>query len=105
MREEYKNGDEIQLKENGCDGCSPSVVNGVFCHEQGCPDAWRDSTKACDECGCDFYRTERYDSICDGCRNGNYDYDEEVWDWDEEEITDECDAEFNAEFEDAGFPE
>lgn len=22
-----------------CDACSPSVVNGAFCHERGCPNA------------------------------------------------------------------
>lgn len=42
MRETYNNGDEISLKHNGCDGCSPCTIQGVFCHETGCPDAWRD---------------------------------------------------------------
>jgi len=42
MRKNYNNGDEISLKQNGCDGCSPSMINGVLCHETGCPDAWRD---------------------------------------------------------------
>ena len=43
MREYYHNGDPIDLKHNGCDGCSPSTINGVLVHERGCPDAWRDA--------------------------------------------------------------
>ena len=43
MREHYNNGDPIDLKHNGCDGCSPSMINGVLVHERGCPDAWRDA--------------------------------------------------------------
>jgi len=42
MRTEYLNGDPIDLIYNGCNGCSPTTVNGVLCHESGCPDAWRD---------------------------------------------------------------
>jgi len=79
MREKYKNGDEISLVFGGCDGCSPSVINGVFCHEQGCPDAWRDRTKVCDECGFEFQPTEEFQSICDSCQyedEDSIDYDE-----------------------------
>jgi hypothetical protein len=43
MRTHYNNGDMINLEFNGCDGCSPCMVNAAFCHEQGCPDAWRDA--------------------------------------------------------------
>src|SRR5512139_471427 len=35
---------DVKVDEDGdmeerktCDQCSPSVVNGVFCHEEGCP--------------------------------------------------------------------
>jgi hypothetical protein len=41
-REYYNNGDAIALTNTGCDGCTPSVINGVLCHEAGCPEAWRD---------------------------------------------------------------
>lgn len=41
-RSEYRNGDPISLEFTGCNGCSPSAINGVLCHEHGCPDAWRD---------------------------------------------------------------
>lgn len=65
-RSHYRNGDEISLS-CGCDGCSPSMINGVLCHEHGCPDAWRDHTAECFECGCDFLPRERGQRICDDC--------------------------------------
>ena len=42
MRKNYRNGDEVSLQMNGCDGCAIININGVLCHERGCPDAWRD---------------------------------------------------------------
>lgn len=65
-RTHYKNGDEITLA-CGCDGCNPIAINGALCHEQGCPDAWRDKKRACFECGFDFYPTERYQTSCHDC--------------------------------------
>lgn len=65
-RATYRNGDDITLTATGCDGCSPSVINGVFCHETDCPEAWRDRQVACFECGCDFYPAERGQRTC-GC--------------------------------------
>ena len=55
MRSYYNNGDEITLVHNGCDGCSPTVINGTFCHELSCPEKWRDIKKRCKVCGDDFY--------------------------------------------------
>ena len=69
MRTHYRNGDEISL--NGCDGCNPSMIQGVLCHELGCPDAWRDTRKECRECGCDFYRTDRWQAQCQDCIDGD----------------------------------
>ncbi len=54
MRTHYGNGEEITLQHNGCDGCSPSMINGHLCHEQGCPDAWKDHKAECRECGAGF---------------------------------------------------
>ena len=68
-RAQYNNGDEISLQANGCDGCSPDVINGVFCHETGCPDAWRDYEIECRECGFDFQPEERDQVLCDGCQH------------------------------------
>lgn len=70
MRAEYRNGDEITLVHCGCDGCSPSMINGVLCHEHGCPDKWRDTATECWECGCEFYPESRGQSTCDGCATG-----------------------------------
>lgn len=66
-REHYRNGDPIELKECGCDGCSPARINGVLCHEAGCPYAWKDHTRECRECGGDFCPTDRHNMVCDDC--------------------------------------
>ena len=70
-REHYRNGDAVSLVSNGCDGCAPSRINGVLCHESGCPDAWRDYTKACFYCGCEFLRSDRHQTICEDCQSNN----------------------------------
>ncbi len=50
-----------------CDQCEAAMINGVFCHETGCPnskktwvaerDAWVRFV-ACRECGCDVEEGE-----------------------------------------------
>jgi len=65
-RSHYRNGDMISLM-GGCDGCSPSVINGILCHERGCPDAWRDALFACMDCGSDFYRDTLGRVLCGDC--------------------------------------
>jgi hypothetical protein len=65
MRKHYKNSDDISLTANGCDGCSPTVINGVFCHEIGCPDAWLDYPVECKWCGREFYPEIRGQEFCD----------------------------------------
>lgn len=50
-----------------CDSCSWLTINGVFCHEFGCPDAWRDELARCFECGLDFTPAERRQSHCEDC--------------------------------------
>jgi len=67
MRTHYRNGDEITLTHCGCDGCTPSTINGVICHEHGCMDAWRDRLNECRECGCDFSPSERGQRVCGDC--------------------------------------
>ena len=62
MRTHYRNGDEITLR-CGCDGCSPSMINGLLCHEAGCPYAWKDDKAECAFCGSEFLR-EHKDQIC-----------------------------------------
>jgi hypothetical protein len=67
MRTQYKNGDDINLTECGCDGCGPSMINGLLCHEQGCPHAWKDYARDCEWCGSDF-QPETQDQVY--CSNG-----------------------------------
>lgn len=52
-----------------CNACNVLNINGVNCHETGCPEAWRDYSRECNECGCDFQPESRYQSICDDCAN------------------------------------
>lgn len=51
-----------------CNSCELLRINGVVCHEIGCPDAWRDYERACFVCGCDFPPEDRHATICDDCR-------------------------------------
>lgn len=68
-RTHYRNGQDIGLTHNGCDGCKPATINGRMCHETGCPDAWKDSAVDCHDCGCGFRPQERFQRICDDCAN------------------------------------
>lgn len=65
-RTHYRNGDEISLS-CGCDGCSPSMINGTLCHEHGCSEAWRDYRVECFECGDMFFPESRDHRICQCC--------------------------------------
>lgn len=64
MRTHYKNGDDIALTHNGCDGCTPVMINGVLVHERGCPDAWRDEERECRWCGEMFYPRDEEQTCC-----------------------------------------
>jgi hypothetical protein len=57
-RSRYCNGDSIDLL-CGCNSCSPSRVDGVICHEAGCPDAWKDNPKECSNCDRNYYAERR----------------------------------------------
>lgn len=52
-----------------CDSCQIVAINGIACHEIGCPDSWKDTTRECFECGCDFSPEGRYDQTCPDCLN------------------------------------
>lgn len=67
MRTHYRNGDECSL--GNCNGCQMISINGIACHETGCPDAWRDQPKECFECGCEFLRETRHQRTCEDCQN------------------------------------
>ena len=56
-----------------CRSCSAAMINGVLCHEHGCPDAWRDQLTPCAECGSLFYPSTDGPSLCsDDCSHDFY---------------------------------
>ncbi len=48
-----------------CPQCDSITINGLYCHEEGCPEAWRDYTLDCLWCGCAFSPSERQQRFCD----------------------------------------
>ena len=56
-----------------CDQCQAVMINGVHCHELGCPVAWRDYRNECDWCGGEFrpeFQSQRF--CCDSCAEQDY---------------------------------
>lgn len=47
-----------------CDHCDLVRINGIRCHETGCPAAWRDETRECKECGSPFEPDDRRQVFC-----------------------------------------
>lgn len=50
-----------------CKSCNILYINGMRCHEQGCPEAWQDYDRECHECGSTYRPSERNDTICGDC--------------------------------------
>jgi hypothetical protein len=50
-----------------CRSCEAARINGVLCHEHGCPDAWQDEIRECSNCGCDFEPEARGQRFCCDC--------------------------------------
>ena len=48
-----------------CPSCEMVAINGVACHEQGCPDAWKSEIRECKECGALFSPQNRAQPCCD----------------------------------------
>ena len=57
----------VSPSRTSCDSCEIAYINGVRCHEHGCPDAWKDYPKVCFECGCNFVPETRYQRTCTSC--------------------------------------
>lgn len=56
-----------------CDQCEVLMIQGVKCHETGCPVAWQDYTKECEWCGTEFKPEERNQNACDAsCAEAYY---------------------------------
>lgn len=47
-----------------CHSCEMLRINGTVTHETGCPDAWKDELRNCNECGQKFFPQERYQDCC-----------------------------------------
>ena len=57
-----------------CDSCKALMINGVHCHETGCPDSWKDYQNECYECGFEFWPEHRGELICPECISEYEDY-------------------------------
>ena len=64
-----------------CDQCEAVTINGVYCHEHGCPKA----PAICDCCEEEFIPKFKGDNICQACHDDEYEDptdfldDEEQW--------------------------
>jgi hypothetical protein len=47
-----------------CHSCELLRINGVVCHETGCPDAWQDAVRKCKWCGQPFTPEHRNQVCC-----------------------------------------
>jgi hypothetical protein len=61
---------EPQPSTGGCDQCAAVMINGVFCHEQGCPNSWKDANgkgrqRECRWCGQKFVPKDKGQRFCD----------------------------------------
>ena len=54
-----------------CDQCEVLRINGLACHETGCPNSWLDAVSGepypieCKWCGQEFQPEERHQVFCD----------------------------------------
>lgn len=63
---------ELQTRPR-CGSCEEIRINGVRCHEPGCPDAWRTTILTCAWCGQEFIPDERGERCCSpDCREAYY---------------------------------
>lgn len=47
-----------------CESCQALKINGILCHESGCPDSWRDYWRSCKECGQEFKPEYKNQNTC-----------------------------------------
>lgn len=56
-----------------CEQCEVVSINGVNCHELGCPDSWKDYKVSCDWCGSEFMPEVKDQVLCDSdCAEAYY---------------------------------
>ena len=51
-------------KTNQCNACEAKMIQGVYCHELGCPEAFRDHGRECKWCGAMFKPDESRPVCC-----------------------------------------
>ena len=59
--------DQIIIMENKpmlCDSCDCMIINGIKCHELGCPDAWKDYKNNCLWCGIQYTPDTKDQQFC-----------------------------------------
>lgn len=55
-----------------CHSCEVMMIQGVRCHEAGCPDAWKEEERDCQWCGSEFSPEYKYDWYCsDDCEQSD----------------------------------
>lgn len=61
-----------------CNSCQLMRIQGVLCHETGCPDAWEDELRKCKWCDREFSPESKNQLCCDkSCMAGYLGMDEE----------------------------
>lgn len=56
-----------------CDSCEVLNINGMNCHELGCPETWKDTVERCKWCGVDFKPKRLAQRFCSGdCARESY---------------------------------
>ena len=56
-----------------CNSCEVLNINGLNCHETGCPEAWKDhKEQECQWCGFMFKKDTEYQKFC--CEQCAQDY-------------------------------
>jgi hypothetical protein len=66
-------GGLLTVTQRRCSACQLLRINGVVCHETGCPEAWRDYQRECEWCGSLFTPEYRGESFCsEDCNRADY---------------------------------
>lgn len=56
---------QIEKKRISCPSCQLMRIQGVICHETGCPDSYLYITRECKWCGTNFSPEHRKHFYCD----------------------------------------
>jgi hypothetical protein len=63
---------EVKATRLRCPSCELARINGIVCHETGCPDAWRTAVRSCDWCGTEFAPADANQRFCDDSCYASY---------------------------------